>query len=486
VESGAETTSWPWRERLRDIPRVPELVRSEPLLLAGVVASAVGYALYAIWEQNHFLTDFDLAIADQAVWHYSHLQAPEITTIAPPVNMLGDHFSPILILLALLYWLWSDPQMLLIAQAVLIAASIVPVFLFAEPRLGRPGAYLLAAAYALFWGISVAVGYQFHEVAFSPLLIALCVLFADRRQWPAFFASVAALLLVKESMSVLVVFIGLWLLSGRELRLGAITAGVGIAWYLLTVDLLIPAFAGGTGYTHWTYTAFGPDAPSAVGHIVTHPASPFVELVDDPEKRRTLAYLALPFLGLFLCSRLALLCIPLVAQQMFSASPLFWATEFHYWLPIAPVLAMGAADGLRNLVRWTRRERSLAVVGAVAAAAMLAVNVGLAHRFPLWRLVEPGFSLSATASDQAAKRALAEVPGDASVTVPAPQLPHMSERAGIYLLGYPAPATEYVVFQPGLLGWPDPEYERRWLDSRRASYRPVYRRDGWVVWMRKA
>src|SRR6266508_3612969 len=190
------------------------------------------------------MTDFDLAIADQAVWHYANFQSPEITTIVPPVSMLGDHFSPILIALAPLYWIWSDPRMLLIAQALLIAASIVPVFLFARPRMGRFGAYLLSAAYTLFWGISAAVGYQFHELAFSPLLIALCILFADRRQWAAFFISLAALLLVKENMSVLAVFIGLWLISGREYRLGAITVGIGVAWYVLALNVLLPAFAG--------------------------------------------------------------------------------------------------------------------------------------------------------------------------------------------------------------------------------------------------
>jgi len=154
--------------------------------------------------------------------------------------MLGDHLSFLLIGLTPLYWLWSDPRMLLIAQAILIAASIVPVFLFAQPRLGRPGAYALCLAYSIFWAINAAIGFQFHELAFSPLLVALTILFADRRQWPAFFVSLALLLLVKENMSVLAVFIGLWLISGREYRLGAITIGAGVLWYLLALNVLLP------------------------------------------------------------------------------------------------------------------------------------------------------------------------------------------------------------------------------------------------------
>jgi uncharacterized membrane protein len=470
--------------RLRAIPRVPVLARTEPLLLGMTALFALAYALYAIWEHNHFQTDFDLSIADQAVWHYAHLQTPEITTINPPVNMLGDHFSPILIGLTPLYWLWSDPRMLLIAQAAAIAASIVPVFLFAQPRMGRTGAYFLAAAYGLFWGISAAVGYQFHELAFSPLLIALCILFADRRQWTAYFVSLVVLLLVKENMAVLAVFIGLWLISGRELRRGAITIGIGIAWYFLAINLLLPAFAG-HDYTHWTYTALGPDAPGAVKGVITHPDLPFRLLFDDHTKRETLLLLVVPFCGLIFGSRLIILCIPLVAQQLFSSYAAQWGTDFHYWLPIAPVLAMGAADGFHNLLRLLRREQHLALAGAVVAAVMLAVNVGLAHRFPLWKLVEPGFSLSASPTDRAAERAIEEVPGGASATAPASQVAHMSERSQIHLLGYPSPQTEYVLFAPAALGWPDPVFARQWLDQNRSGYRVAYSRDGWVVWRRR-
>ena len=445
---------------------------------------ALAYALYAVWEHNHFQTDFDLAIADQAVWHYAHFQTPEITTINPPVNMLGDHFSPILIGVTPLYWLWSDPRMLLIAQAAAIAASIVPVFLFAQPRMGRTGAYFLAAAYGLFWGISAAVGYQFHELAFSPLLIALCILFADRRQWTAYFVSLGALLLVKENMAVLAIFIGLWLISGREFRRGAITIGVGIVWYFLAVNVLLPAIAG-HDYTHWTYTALGPDAPGAVKGVITHPDLPFRLLFDDHTKRETLLLLVVPFCGLIFGSRLIILCVPLVAQQLFSSYAAQWGTDFHYWLPIAPVLAMGAADGFHNLLRLLRREQYLALAGALVAAVMLAVNVGLAHRFPLWRLVEPGFSLSASATDRSAERAIEQVPSAASATAPASQAAHMSERSQIHLLGYPSPKTEYVLFAPAALGWPDPVFARQWLDQNRPSYRVAYSRDGWVVWQRR-
>jgi uncharacterized membrane protein len=453
--------------------RVPALVRREPLLFALVGAMAVIYAVYAIWEHNHFQTDIDLAIADQAVWHYSRFEAPQITTIWPATWMLGDHFSPILVLLAPLYWVWADPRMLLAAQGLAIAASIVPVFLYARPRIGRVGAYGLAAAYASFWSISAAVGYNFHELAFSPLLVALCIFFADAKRWRPYFVSLALLLAVKENMSVVAFFLGLWLLTQREPRRAAITSAAGLVYYLVVVNLLIPLFNAGRKYGHWTYGSFGDDLPSALRTIADNPALLVHKLIDDPAKTRTVAYLVVPFLGLILWSPLLIVAVPMVLQQLLSDSSLFWSRDFHYWLTIAPILAMGAADGLRNLLRVSDVERWAPWVGAVAAAVMLYANVEIAKRFPLWRMTQPDFSLAASPPERQREQALAAVPDDASLITQVSLLPHVSERDKVYLLGNPAPTPEYVVYDPAHLAWPSPEYAQRWLDHRRSRYRQV-------------
>jgi uncharacterized membrane protein len=488
--------------------RLPELLRSEPLLFALVAFAAVNYSLYSVWEHNHFLTDFDLAIADQALWHYSNFSEPVITTLVSPTNMLGDHFSPILALLSPLFWVWEDARMLLIAQAVLLASSFVPVFLFARPRVGRLGAYLLSGGYALFWGITAGVSYQFHELAFSPLLIALCILFADRERWPAYFVSVALLLLVKENMSVLAVFLGLWLLSGRQFRYGGITIAAALAWYALALYVFVPLFNDGEAYTHWTYDHFGENAGSAIWNIVTHPWMPFEALFDESTKVKTLALLVVPFLGLFLCSRLAILCIPLVAQQMFSDYSAQWGTEFHHWLPIAPVLAMGAADGFRNIADWLARRADAkseqdrarlkartAIAATAVGAFVLAANLVVVARdgtageafesqvlgVPLLFPLDPGFPVGGETPESPKQRAVAAVPDDATVNAAAPVLPHLSHRDGIYLLGYEAPSTDYVIYAPSAISWPRPDYALEWLRERRDRYRPVFEDGEWTV-----
>lgn len=465
---------------LRGRPGLPALLKREPLLILFALLSAVVYAAFSLWKHRHFQTNFDTAIFDQAVWKYSHFRSPYITVNA--LNALGDHFSPIVALLAPLYWIWPDPRMLLIAQAVLIAASIVPVFLFARPRIGRVGAYLLAPTYALFWGISAGVGYQFHEFAFAPLLVALVILFADQQRWRQFAVAVVGLLLVKEDMSLLVVFVGFWLLLQKQYRRGLLTVAGALVWYFAVTALIIPAIAG--SFSFWRYTAFGADLPSAALNILRHPGLPFHELIDDPQKTKTLSYLFVPFAFLLFSSPLALLCVPLIAEGLYSNQAQDWGMAFHHWLPIAPVLAMAAADGIGNLCRLLHWERRVAWVGAAGAAVMLFGNYQVAQEFPLMSTLNNGGFNGVLNPDERARYAvLKRVPPGRSVITEVSMLPHLSDRNEIYLLGLnaPMPTADYIVANPSALEWPNPVASGTWLNEYGHLYRRMYSNGGWEI-----
>jgi len=104
----------------------------------------------------NFRAGLDLSIFDQAIWHYSQFQG-RYSTIKGS-NLLGDHFHPLIAVFAALYWVWSDPRLLLIASSILVACSVIPVFLFARRRLPWLPSYLIAVAYGLFWGLQGGCG----------------------------------------------------------------------------------------------------------------------------------------------------------------------------------------------------------------------------------------------------------------------------------------------------------------------------------------
>ncbi|WP_344328620.1 DUF2079 domain-containing protein, partial [Kitasatospora putterlickiae] len=76
------------------------------------------------------LGGFDLGIFHQGVAGYADLGLPVSPVksyhheFPPGFSLLGDHFSPILAVLAPLYWIWEDPRALILGQALLLAAGV--------------------------------------------------------------------------------------------------------------------------------------------------------------------------------------------------------------------------------------------------------------------------------------------------------------------------------------------------------------------------
>jgi hypothetical protein len=88
--------------------------------LAGL--ATVGLAVASVFRHDHFGSNaYDLGLFDQTIWGYSRLELLPNTVVRLP-NLLGDHFHPILVALAPLYWVWSDPRVLLVAQAAAFGA----------------------------------------------------------------------------------------------------------------------------------------------------------------------------------------------------------------------------------------------------------------------------------------------------------------------------------------------------------------------------
>ena len=130
----------------------PRAARHRLAVAVLTAAAAAAYTTYGLVQYATFrVGTFDLVIFDQAVRSYAHFH-PGIAPVkgvqdgfGPAFSVLGDHWSPAIALLAPLYWLYDGPQNLIVAQGVLFALAVPPLWAFtrrvcASPRrTSRPG-----------------------------------------------------------------------------------------------------------------------------------------------------------------------------------------------------------------------------------------------------------------------------------------------------------------------------------------------------------
>jgi uncharacterized membrane protein len=370
------------------------------------------YSVTAVRAHQRLLsTGFDLGIFEQVVRSYAEGGAGVTEIKGPGFRQLGDHFSPILVLLAPVYRILPSPVTLLIAQAGLLAVAVVPLAGWAQRALGRVAAVVVGLGYGLSWGIAQAVGFDFHEVAFAVPLLAMSTVALGERRWRAAAGWALPLLLVKEDLGLTVVAIGLLIAGYGARRLGLAVAAAGALGTVVTVTVLLPALNPGGGYAY-TPTIGGREWSGLLA----------------PVKVGTLLMVLVPTAFAALRSPLALIAVPTLAWRFASENPYYWGTGFHYSAVLMPVMFAALIDALVRVKADGRPATRIALAVVVTVSLLLLPRFPLAEPFraETWR-ADPRIA--------AARRVLDRIPDGATVAASNGLAPQLTGRTTVTLFG---------------------------------------------------
>lgn len=408
-----------------------------PAILA-VVFGALYAALSLVRFHRFDPSSWDNAIFEQGIMGYAHFGAPIVDLKGPGFNQLGDHFSPIIALVAPFYRVFPSAQTVLIAQAVLIAISVAVIAHVAIRHLGQIRGIAITIAYGLSFGIQSAVQSDFHEVAFAAPLLALAGAAYVDRDWPWVAWWTLPLMFVKEDMGITVAAIGavLWLAGQR--RRGAVLVTIGVVGMALVLFVVIPHFnpAGG-----WEYaTKFGGDR------------SVLDVALDQPGRKLLTVALTFGVTGLLaLASPWILLALPILAGRFVADKEYYWGTDWHYSLVLMPIVFIALIDAMNREHKhpWLR---AYAAQGAAVALAFAAV---MQLQSPLSVLVKPS-TYDPNPRAVSAREAISLVPKGASVETDIGLMTHLVTDHKVYWLGTADnPRPDYVLFDTdGGLGSP--------------------------------
>jgi uncharacterized membrane protein len=380
----------------------------------------VTFAAYTILSVARYLRldpgSWDLGIYTQYVRQLAQLHAPVVAIRGPGFNLLGDHFQPIVALVAPFFRLFPTPVTLLVAQALLTAVSVVPVCRAARARLGTGVSRVIGVAYGFSWGLQQMIIFDFHEIAFAVPLLACSLSAMVRRRPRAAAAWALPLVFVKEDQGLTVAAIGLvmialaagaWVRRRRErsasprvsaadpvwagagaadrawagdgdqagygarardgarawAAAGAVLVVWGLGWSALAIAVIIPHFNPAHHYMYWSdggVLSPGGGHISARGLLAQLTGGSLVKL-------RTVALVLAPVAFVALRSPLAAVAVPGLALRFLSVNSSFWGTQWHYSATLMPIVFVAAIDGLARIqARAARRQARGASAGRQA------------------------------------------------------------------------------------------------------------------------
>jgi uncharacterized membrane protein len=434
-------------------------------------------------------TSWDLGIFTEYVKQYADLHAPIVDIRGAGINLLGDHFHPIVALIAPFFRVFPTPVTLLVAQALLAAVSVIPVSRAGAALLGTGAGRAIGAAYGFSWGLQQMVNFDFHEIAFAVPLLACSLSALVRGRIRAAVWWALPLVFVKEDQGFTIAAIGIIIaLAYKRPRTGLLLAAWGLAWSFLAILVIIPHFSPTHDYMYWSD---GGGVSPVGGHLSV--AGLTRQLATGwPTKVPTLALILLPTAFLSLWSPLVLAAVPSLLLRFVGTNSAYWGTDWHYNATVMPIVFIAAIDGMARI----RAARAAGQPGRLSsllerngAPLMLGIAAALAFQFPLSQLWTPQtYSLGPHVA--AARAAMARVPDGATVATDLDLLAPLAARTDTFWLGNGDnnPATQYVVFDTASTDWQPPPsnvlafVESLWHDKVR--YRQIYVNDGVYVFIR--
>ena len=464
-------------------PRVPPAeppragAYTDPVTWVTAVAAFGAYAaisLFRLMQLNP--SSWDLGIYTEYVKRYADLSAPIVDIRAPGFNLLGDHFQPIVAVLAPFFRVFPSSATLLVGQALLAAASIFPVSQLAREKLGVGPGRAIAVAYGFSWGLQQLAQFDFHEIAFAVPLLAFSLSALARGHTKAAVGWALPLVFVKEDQGFTVAAIGIYLIvaglraqipdprnpadpNGRgRMKAGQLLLIWGFAWSFVAIGVIIPHFNPVHLYQYWSDGGvLAPGGHPSVLGVIRQLAHAW------PDKLQTLVMLLLPTAFIALRSPLVLIAAPSLLLRFIATDSSFWGTYWHYNATVMPIIFVAAIDALARIDAamdadaaagpgaWASGRRGLwraALAGArrYGAAMMVAIAIPLALQFPLdqlWNAQTYRISPHVAAADAA----MAQVPDGASVLTTLDLLAPLAARTDTYWIGNSGnPRTQYIVF----------------------------------------
>jgi len=433
------------------------------ILLALIAFCAILFSYLSVARHYTFNTAaYDLAMYDQAVWNTSQGRPFAINlledTMPGVTNKLGDHVEPILLPLAALYWLRSNADVLLIVQAIALAALIWPLYQLVRNR--SQSVWLAGVAVALYLlhpGLWNALLFDFHPVTLGAAFLVFTLwMLVQRKHLAAVILAVLAMM-CKEQIGLSVALLGVYAIffvkrpernqagskaakrlvrffRSRDWRFGLLLIAMGVAWSAIALGVIIPAFQPlGSSYYLNRYGRLGSTFVEVLLSPITKP-DVFWSVISGPKRVSYYGDLLLPlgFLPI-LGIEMLLPALPDIALNTLSAFAPSRTLDYHYAIIAVPFLVLATAWGIDRLARWLGRkapQAQRAVLIAASACALIAMGAYQIDRYHGFVPLSDRYAGTYTIAprDSIGWQLAAQIPRDVIVSAQFNLLPHVSQR----------------------------------------------------------
>jgi len=330
-------------------------------------------SVFTCLKHEAFLTfAYDLGIFMQAFWTTIHagkffFETPDLG-ISEKGSFFGVHFSPIMFLILILYYLFPYAYTLLIFQSFLLGLAAIPLYKLAKEITKKHEiALAFSIIYLIYPPIIAANLYDFHLESFFPIVFFSAFFYLEKEQFNKFYLTLIFALTILDFASIALVFSTFFYASfikyGKNiLRVKTITPKIRnhifnsivfmtlITIYFEVVVKIISVF----GTTPFSKTPNWPDLGSNIYEIILGLLNPYKVIkalsYDIQTKLIWILVVTFPLLFLPFFAPLELIpSLPWIVVIFLSRYPPYYQLRYQYGALYAPFLLFAAIKGYKNI-----------------------------------------------------------------------------------------------------------------------------------------
>lgn len=195
---------------------------------------------------------WDFGFNDSIVWNTAHgnfLTVP----VRGGQNALGEHFTPIFILLAPVYWISNSANALFLVQTLTVAACVPLTYGIARKlNVSHASAFLLAVSVFFYLPLRSGILFPFQAQTFADPFLLLGFYFLLCSRDLLGLTSLLFALMCKENIVMEVLGVGLFAIA-KNRRVGWLVAGLAVLVFALNTKIIEPAFQFDYRWNKWGY-----------------------------------------------------------------------------------------------------------------------------------------------------------------------------------------------------------------------------------------
>jgi len=451
---------------------------------------------------------YDLGIYDNVMWNTT--QGDWLgCSLCKGGNHASGHYDPILIGMSPLHKIWPRAETLLVFQAWWIAMAGLPLYLIARRALPAARGYCVVLVALFFWhpGLHGVNLFDFHSLALCVPLVLWTVhcIDANAKWW--FPLPFALLLLVREDMPLISLFIGAYAVLRRRHLWGILTIVAAMA-YLYAIkkyampdsSLLMQQSKDAASHIYYYKDMIPYPEEGMKGLVVSafsNPAFTAKVIFLNHAKNFYIVGLLMPmlFLPLLGGNKRVLMLYGLAFIGLVTRKHVY-SFHFQYSAVILPFLAASVPDATARVTGWAARKKlvsSEAHLRRTMMWGMIVATLLLSARFGAfipnnsfkggWNRLNRMMTAEDTEHHEAIREMVEMIPDDASVSASSSLVPHVSSRAEVFK--YPSlKFADYALLN--VKGLSKKKKHKRKLKSLRKKYETVAEHDGVELFRRTA